>query len=421
MWRYRMRVLKPINLDLRLMGICLLGVCIFLFTIFFDAPSNIAHAQGGKNPKMAIKLNDKNGDGKVSRSEWRKSASIFDEIDTNGDGYLTVKEFKARFSGGGKQTGTISKGSTAKEFPDTKKVTARTRGKWYGGANYWQGPIIDIHSQVDEKTNLAEIVPLLDKAGVAQVVLSTRFGQPTSDILALAKQHPDRIVPAAKTKTKAFMKGWNGFPGDFYNEIRRFNFNAAAEIIMWHAAKKKVGAGKATMDPDNPRIGPLVKTARKKGWPFIAHVEFAAIGSGKSRYMKKFEAFLSANQDIPIGMIHMGQLKAKDAERLLPKYPNLFFITSHCNPVTTKSSKLPWTRMFKGEQLAPAWKELVLRFPDRFVLAFDNVFHFQWNDTFLPQVLVWRKALRKLPDEVAIALAHGNAERLWKLPPATLY
>jgi len=415
-----MRVLKSINLDLRLMSVCLLGACISLSMIFYEAPSNIAHAQGGKNPRMAIKLNDKNGDGKVSRSEWRKSASIFDEIDTDGDGYLTVKEFKARFSGGKKQNGTISKGFTAKESPDTKKVTARTRGKWYGDADYWQGPIIDIHSQVDEKTNLDEIVPLLDRAGVAQVVLSTRFGQPTGDILALAKQYPDRIVPAAKTKTKAFMKGRDAFPGDFYNELKRFNFRAMAEIIIWHAAKKGVGAGKATMAPDDPRIGPLLKTARGIGCPFIAHVEFGDMEFYKAYYMKKFEAFLSANQDIPIGMIHMGQLKVKDAKRLLPMYPNLFFITSHCNPVTTKSSKLPWTRMFKGEQLTPAWEDLVLRFPDRFVLAFDNVFHFHWKGTFIPQVLVWRKALRKLPDEVANALAHGNAERLWKLPPAGL-
>jgi len=236
----------------------------------------------------------------------------------------------------------------------------------------------------------------------------------------LVTRHPDRIVPAAKTKTKAFMKGWGGFPYDFYKEIKRFNFRAMAEIIMWHAAKTSVGAGKATLDPDDRRLEPLMKTARQKGWPFIAHVEFAAMGSLKSRYMKKFKAFLSTNHDVPIGMIHMGQLDAKDAAQLLPKHPNLFFVTSHCNPVTTKTSRFPWTKMFKGEQLAMAWKELVLRFPDRFVLAFDNVFHFHWENKFLPQVLIWRKALLGLPDRVAHTLAHGNAERLWKLPPAVL-
>ncbi|MBC8157835.1 MAG: hypothetical protein H8E94_00740 [Alphaproteobacteria bacterium] len=65
------------------------------------------------------------------------------------------------------------------------------------------------------------------------------------------------------------------------------------------------------------------------------------------------------------------------------------------------------------------WYKLVLANPTRFVLAFDNVFSFQWEDSFLPQVDVWRKALTTVPDDIAHAIAHGNAERLWKLPPAT--
>ena len=187
---------------------------------------------------------------------------------------------------------------------------------------------------------------------------------------------------------------------------------------MWHAAKKTVGAGKATMDPDDPRVGTMMETARQKGFPFIAHVEFGAMGGGKSSYMKKLEAFIAANRDVPVGMIHMGQLKATDAARLLPKHPNLFFITSHCNPVAYNDKKQPWTRMIVGTEFAPEWRELVLANPKRFVLAFDNVFSFQWEESFLPQVEVWRKTLATVPDNVAHALAHGNAERLWKLPPA---
>ncbi len=46
-------------------------------------------------------MNDSDGDGKVSRDEWRKSGDIFDAIDADEDGYLTVREFKAFFEGGG--------------------------------------------------------------------------------------------------------------------------------------------------------------------------------------------------------------------------------------------------------------------------------------------------------------------------------
>ena len=301
------------------------------------------------------------------------------------------------------------------------RADANTDAAWSGDDTYWQGPIIDVHSQVEEKLALETIIPLLDRAGVAQTLLSSRFAQPTSDVLTLAAMHPSRIVPAAKTKTKAFMKGKKGLLEEFTAELQQYDFRAMAEVIMWHAAKKKVGAGKATMQPDDPRLLPLMAAAREKGVPFIAHIEFADLGYAKSGYLEKFKSFLAANPDVSIGLIHMGQLNATDAALLLPAHPNLFFITSHCNPVTARSSNLPWTMMFNGEQFTPEWQALLLAYPDRFVLAFDNVFSYHWDQLFLPQVSFWRRALKTLPDEVAHSLAHGNAEKLWQLSPATLH
>lgn len=292
--------------------------------------------------------------------------------------------------------------------------------EWHGDDQYWQGPIIDAHSQVDPKTDLAGIVPLLDRAGVEQSLLSTRFDQSSDDILSLAKKHPARIIPMAKTKTKAFMKGKKGFPKDFNAEIKKFDFKGMAEIIMWHAAKKGVGAGKAVVGPDSPRIKPFIQTARQKGWPFIAHFEFAGMEfeSERIEYMETFKVFLSENKDVPVGLIHMGQLNAEKAEKLLKAYSNLFFITSQCNPITQASSTLPWTRLFENEEFKPEWRQLIIEYPDRFVLAFDNVFSFHWEGKFYPQILFWRKALNRIPDDIAQAIAHKNARRLWKLEPA---
>ena len=373
-------------------------------------PVVVSDVADAKNPKNVLKALDKNEDGRVGPDEWRKGADIFNKIDADGDGYLSLRELAAFFKA-------KSDGDQPSAAKPTAQPIATAAAKAISG---WQGPIIDVHSQVDENTNLDEIVPLLDRAGVVQVILSTRFNQPSSDVIALAARYPDRIIPAAKTKSKAFMKNGGEFPGIFHQEIGNFDYRAMAEIIMWHAAKKGVGAGKAAMNPDDARVATMVDIARQKSWPFVAHVEFAAMGWDKSGYMEKFEALVSANRDLPIGMMHMGQLDAEDAARLLPLHPNLFFITSHSNPITTAASKLPWTRMFDGSELAPRWRDLLLAYPDRFVLAFDNVFDFHWRDKFLPQVEVWRKALAALPDDVAHALAHGNAERIWKLSPAIL-
>ena len=114
----------------------------------------------------------------------------------------------------------------------------------------------------------------------------------------------------------------------------------------------------------------------------------------------------------------MGQLNAKETRRLVEAHPNLFLLTSHANTVVVKAQKRhPWSNMFKGRQLAPDWEALVTRYPKRFVMAFDNVFSQHWGKFYLKQVRLWRKALARLPVEVAQDLAHRNAERLWGIAP----
>jgi len=52
---------------------------------------------GGKNPYVAVKRRDADGDGKVSAAEWEKSPGLFSKIDTDGDGFITAQEFHDRW------------------------------------------------------------------------------------------------------------------------------------------------------------------------------------------------------------------------------------------------------------------------------------------------------------------------------------
>ena len=72
--------------------------------------------------------------------------------------------------------------------------------------------------------------------------------------------------------------------------------------------------------------------------------------------------------------------------------------------------------MFEDGRLAPWWEQLVIRYPDRFVLAFAASRMIDWDSRYATEVGYWRRALGELLPAVADALAHGNAERLWKLP-----
>ena len=69
----------------------------FGLTIGLALSSTKAIAQQKRNPVIAVQKQDKDGDGRVSRGEWRRPPSAFNRIDTNKDGYITVEEYAAFF------------------------------------------------------------------------------------------------------------------------------------------------------------------------------------------------------------------------------------------------------------------------------------------------------------------------------------
>ncbi|MCH7936050.1 MAG: amidohydrolase family protein [Proteobacteria bacterium] len=274
---------------------------------------------------------------------------------------------------------------------------------------------VDAHSQIDHFVEQDEIIPLLDKAGVRHVFLSTRGKLKPRDITALAAKYPDRITASVRSKGRHFINDTPKWYRFMKKQFSMPGFGAVSEVIMWHAQKGNK-APEVVVPPDDKRVRTVLTGAMAKGWPFIIHIEFAASRSPKS-FMKKMEAMLEENPNHPFALIHMGQLDAPEARRLLEKHPNFHFLISHSNPVVIRLSNQPWTDLFDGgETLAPEWKALFIEYPDRFILNFDNVFEEHWGTYFLKQAALWRKALLDLPADVASKVAHENAERLWKLP-----
>lgn len=277
--------------------------------------------------------------------------------------------------------------------------------------------LIDAHSQIDHFVDRSTIVPLMDKAGIRHVILSTRGKVKPYQITAFAAMYPDRVTASVRSKGghyAANKKKWYRF---MKKQLAMDGFGAMAEVIMWHAAKGNK-APEVIVPLDDKRVQTAFKGAMAKGWPFIIHIEFAA-SSQSEEFMEKMETMLAANPDHPFALIHMGQLESRAAARLLGKYKNLYFLTSHANPIATQTSNQPWVDMFDGgESLTPEWKALFAQYPDNFILAFDNVWAEHWGEKYVKQAALWRKALSSLPPDVASKVAHENAERLWKLPTA---
>ncbi len=284
-------------------------------------------------------------------------------------------------------------------------------------------PLLDAHSQIDGDTDMDLVIRTMNRAGIGRVLLSPRFRRAPADILALARAHPDRITATVRTKTKAYFRGRKGiafFRRFVGKEIAAGSYGALAEVILWHAQKGNK-AGKFVIAPDHAKVGVYLDAAMEHRWPFILHIEFAAAGDDRAPFMAKMKALLERHPGHPMALIHMGQIDDPvEARALLEAHRNLHFLTSHSNPITVARSRQPWANLFDGERLKPAWAKVMADHPDRFILAFDNVFPEHWGGFYVAQARHWRRALAHMPLAVAEAIAHKNAERLWRLPPTLI-
>lgn len=276
---------------------------------------------------------------------------------------------------------------------------------------------IDAHSQVDHQVDdLSLIIKRMDEFNVRQTILATRGKRRLFSVADLADQYPHRIVPAVRSKGGIYKRNDEKYYRKVDKQFADDRFKAVAEVLMYHAQKGDK-AQEVVVYPDDQRVKAILDPAIERGLPFVIHIEFAALeGNGRRRFMQEMEALLDQYPEHPFLLIHMGQLEAEEAESLLQQHSNFHLMTSHADTVTVNNSSQPWINMFDGEQFKPAWEKLMIAYPEQFVFALDNVWADHWRNTYNQHMELWKNALAALPGEVAHAIAHGNAERLWKLP-----
>jgi murein DD-endopeptidase MepM/ murein hydrolase activator NlpD len=283
-------------------------------------------------------------------------------------------------------------------------------------------PLIDAHSQLDQGVRTDLVISLMDEAGVSRTILSSlRSLRRTRDVVDLARAHPDRITASVGMKVKSLFEGApEGF--EFLRRVVTMPiFGAMSEAMILHAQKGNK-APYIAVDIDAPQMREALAVAMKRTWPFEIHIEFAYARSTRqySARMQALERLLRAHPGHPMALTHMGQLSSTEAARLIGAHRNIHFLTSHANTVFIDGragTQSLWTDLFAGRAIARDWKSLMLAHPDRFVFALDNVYADDWGNAYLRQVRLWKAALADLPAEVAHAVAHRNAERLWNLPP----
>lgn len=277
---------------------------------------------------------------------------------------------------------------------------------------------IDAHSQVDQMVvPLQTVISVMKKGGVTHTILSTRGDLKGKALLKLATQHPYQITPAVRTKGSPYDKGTSKYYKMLKAQVANGKYSAIAEILLYHAQKGKK-APEVEVYPEDKRVLTALSYAIEKRWPFVIHIEFGSLtGEKRARFMASMERMLKGHSEQPFVLTHMGQLGPGDCRRLIEIHQNIHFHTGWSNPAAVRNSKQPWVNLFEGKRFTPEWSELFTQYPDRFVFALDNVFAEHWTVFYAEQMEYWKKALAELPVQAAKLIAHGNAERLWRITP----
>ena len=292
----------------------------------------------------------------------------------------------------------------------------------YGGhINAEESPdlyFIDAHSQIDHKVGGVDVVlKRMSTNNVTTTLLSTRGKRSWRDILDWSSKYPTKIAPLIRSKGKDYQNNTPKYYKNVRKQIETGEFVGAAEILVFHAQKGNK-APKVAVDLADERVSLLLTESLSQDWPVVIHIEFASLhGRERQRYMDGLSSLLEKHPRHPFVLIHMGQLHHQQVQELIAHHPNLYFLTSHTDSVTVNDSKQPWVNIFSlhGQHFKEHWKNLFISYPYRFIFALDNVWDYHWQASYDKKMKYWRTALSELPENSAHLIAHGNAERLWKL------
>src|SRR5215469_6736674 len=284
--------------------------------------------------------------------------------------------------------------------------------------------LIDAHGQIDETIDFQTAIRLMDQAGIRRVILTPVGRRKPEEIVYFSRQYPSRVLPSVRTKISAYLDNSGNLDQALRRQAHSGDFGAMAELLLYHAAKRRGVAENRALEtiiyPSDPRVQIALQLAMEQKWPLVVHIEFSSPSiPNRARFMRELEQMLDAHPEEPFVLTHMGQLRSADLQRLIEAHPNVFFLTSRSDPLIIRpagNGRQPWVNMFRGGELADDWERLMVRYPERFAVAFDNVWPEFWSDLYVERARLWRHALGGLPASAAQAIAHGNAERLWKIP-----
>jgi predicted TIM-barrel fold metal-dependent hydrolase len=158
------------------------------------------------------------------------------------------------------------------------------------------------------------------------------------------------------------------------------------------------------IDRDPASFGKLFELAAARRVPVVIHEELTDAA------VKQLDAALAAHPKTTVIVAHGGEGPPARIDGLLARHPNLLVDLSGMH-----FQRKPALATESGP-LDPAWKQVIEKHPDRFLMGVDVWAARLFEPATLDKLFVWtRRVLGELPPDVAERVAWKNAAAAFKL------
>jgi predicted TIM-barrel fold metal-dependent hydrolase len=166
------------------------------------------------------------------------------------------------------------------------------------------------------------------------------------------------------------------------------------------------GVGRRTIerDPGDPAFAKILAVAAARGVPVVIHYELTDAAAAA------LDRALAAHRKATVVLAHSGEGPPARVEGLLGRNPNLLVDLSGMH-----FQRKPALATETGP-LDPAWKALIEKMPDRFLMGVDVWAPRLFEPAMLDRLFAWtRRVLGELRPEVAERVAWKNAAAAFRL------
>jgi predicted TIM-barrel fold metal-dependent hydrolase len=267
------------------------------------------------------------------------------------------------------------------------------------GAADYTGPLIDAHSHVPNAVAIDVYVEAMKRHNVSKVVLLGVGGLQKDDatwLAAAARKYPDRVIAAVPLPDPTSDRA----PQQLEAALTRSRARVIGEVHV-----RQIGRTlKIDRSPDAPTFLKVLEVAARHTVPIVIHDE---LDDGAAR---RLEEALRAQPRATVILAHAGQAAPARVEGLLARNPNLLVDLSGMH-----FQRNPALATEHGP-LDPAWKALIERMPERFLMGIDVWSPRLFEPVMLDRLMSWtRRILGELKPEIATRVAATNAVRVFRI------